>query len=65
MKGELIELQPKLVVAGHEVEQVLIVVNQQTREAEQKKTIVLGEEAIASEKAGVAKAIKVKTCPLP
>lgn len=45
--------------AGKEVEETLRVVDEQTKEAAAKKEIVEGEEAIASEKAAAAKAIKV------
>lgn len=48
---------------GKEVAETLKVVDHETREAEAKKTVVLGEEAIANEKAGVAKAIKVGRGP--
>lgn len=44
--------------AGKEVEETLRVVDAQTKEAAAKKEVVVGEEAIASEKAAVAKAIK-------
>jgi hypothetical protein len=46
--------------AGKEVEDTLRIVNAQTQEAAAKKQVVEGEEAIASEKAAAAKAIKVK-----
>jgi hypothetical protein len=46
-------------LAGKEVEETLHVVDAQTREAAAKKQVVEGEEAIASEKAAAAKAIKV------
>ncbi|KAF6265404.1 dynein heavy chain 6 [Scenedesmus sp. NREL 46B-D3] len=58
MKQELINLQPKLIETGKEVEETLRVVDAQTKEAAAKKEVVVGEEAIASEKAAVAKAIK-------
>lgn len=58
MKQELIELQPKLVETGKEVEETLKVVASETKEAEAKKVVVMGEEAIANEKAASAKAIK-------
>jgi dynein heavy chain len=45
--------------AGKEVEETLRVVDAQTKEAAAKKEVVEGEEAIASEKAAAAKAIKV------
>ena len=59
MKEELIQLQPKLIATGKEVEETLIVVNSQTEAAEAQKAIVQAEEAAASEKAAAAKAIKV------
>ncbi|KAG1667277.1 hypothetical protein FOA52_012566 [Chlamydomonas sp. UWO 241] len=58
MKTELIELQPKLIVAGKEVAETLTVVARETVEATAKKEVVLGEEAIANEKAAAAKEIK-------
>jgi hypothetical protein len=45
--------------AGKEVEETLRIVDAQTQEAAAKKQVVEGEEAIASEKAAAAKAIKV------
>lgn len=45
--------------AGKEVEDTLRIVDAQTQEASAKKQVVEGEEAIASEKAAAAKAIKV------
>jgi len=47
------------VPAGKEVEETLRIVDAQTQEAAAKKKVVEGEEAIASEKAAAAKAIKV------
>lgn len=46
--------------AGKEVEETLHIVDAQTQEAAAKKQVVEGEEAIASEKAAAAKAIKVR-----
>ncbi len=59
MKEELIQLQPKLIATGKEVEETLVVVNSQTEAAVAQKAGVQAEEAIASEKAAAAKAIKV------
>ena len=58
MKKELIALQPVLVETGKQVEETLIVVDKETKEATAKKTVVQGEEAAANEKAVIAKAIK-------
>eukprot|EP00955_Chlamydomonas_euryale_P101952 365382-Chlamydomonas_euryale.AAC.3 len=58
MKQELIELQPKLIETGKEVAETLVVVARETAEAEAKKEVVMGEEAVANEKAAAAKAIK-------
>ncbi|MEW5317509.1 MAG: hypothetical protein WDW38_008798 [Sanguina aurantia] len=58
MKVELIQLQPKLIETGKEVVETLKVVDAETREAEAKKVVVLGEEAVANEKAASSKAIK-------
>ena len=64
MKEELIQLQPKLIATGKEVEETLVVVNSQTEAAVAQKAVVSAEEAAASEKAAAAKAIKVSllTC---
>jgi dynein heavy chain len=53
--------------AGKEVEETLRIVDAQTQEAAAKKQVVEGEEAIASEKAAAAKAIKVRvlSCSTP
>lgn len=45
---------------GKEVVETLKVVDAETKEAEAKKVVVLGEEAIANEKAASSKAIKVR-----
>jgi hypothetical protein len=58
MKGELLELQPRLIATSAEVEATLADVNLQTAAAEQKRGLVQHEEAIAAEKAKAAKAIK-------
>ncbi|KAL6759980.1 dynein heavy chain 6 [Haematococcus lacustris] len=58
MKVELIELQPKLIETGKEVAATLVVVDKETQEAEAKKVVVQGEEAVANEKAAAAKTIK-------
>lgn len=58
MKTDLIELQPKLIETGKEVEQTLKVVNTETAEAESKRKVVQGEEAVANDKAAAAKLIK-------
>lgn len=64
MKEELIQLQPKLIATGKEVEETLVVVNSQTEAAVAQKAVVQAEEAAASEKAAAAKAIKVNfACP--
>ena len=52
---------PLYLAAGKEVEETLRIVDAQTQEAAAKKQVVEGEEAIASEKAAAAKAIKVNT----
>jgi len=57
MKKELIELQPVLIKTGKEVAETIIVVDKETIEANAKREVVQGEEAIASEKAEAAKAI--------
>jgi hypothetical protein len=57
---QCIHLACAFVNAGKEVEDTLRIVDAQTQEAAAKKQVVEGEEAIASEKAAAAKAIKVK-----
>lgn len=59
MKEELIQLQPKLIATGKQVEETLVVVNSQTEAAVAQKAVVSAEEAAASETAAAAKAIKV------
>ena len=61
MKEELIQLQPKLIATGKQVEETLVVVNSQTEAAVAQKAVVSAEEAAASETAAAAKAIKVCT----
>ena len=57
MQEELTELQPKLVVATKETDDMLVVINEKQAEANEMKTIVQGEEKICAEQAAVAKAI--------
>jgi hypothetical protein len=45
--------------SGKEVEETLLVVDKETKEAAAQKQVVQGEEAVAAEKAAAAKAIKV------
>ncbi|CAE7768679.1 DNAH7 [Symbiodinium sp. CCMP2456] len=61
MKQELIALQPKLVEKNKEVGEMMIVVNEESAKTEKVKEVVAGDEAVASEAAGQANAIK-KEC---
>jgi dynein heavy chain len=58
MKQELIDLQPKLIATGKEVDETLVIVNQETEAANVKKAVVEEEEAIANTAAAESKAIK-------
>lgn len=58
MKSELIALQPVLVATGKEVEETLVQVNTESAEAASVKEVVAADEAVASEKAQAASAIK-------
>ena len=58
MKVDLIALQPVLVQTGVEVAETLIIVNRESQEASVQREVVVGEEAIANEKATAAQAIK-------
>ena len=58
MKRELIELQPVLVKTQGETEAMLVVIDRETVEANKKREVVSADEAVASEKAAAATAIK-------
>ncbi|XP_018647924.1 putative dynein heavy chain [Schistosoma mansoni] len=58
MSVELQSLQPKLVQASKEVDEVMIVVEQQSAEAAKQEKIVRVDEAVAGEQAKAAETIK-------
>lgn len=58
MQKELRDLQPQLIVTQKETEQVLVVIQRETIEAEAKKEVVAADEAIANEAAAVSRGIK-------
>jgi len=58
MKEELIALQPVLKQTAQETEEMLVVIDRETIEANAKKEVVQTEEAAANVKAAAAKAIK-------
>lgn len=60
MKEELIALQPVLKQTAQETEEMLVVIDRETIEANAKKEVVQTEEAAANVKAAAAKAIKVQ-----
>jgi len=58
MKQELIELQPVLIQTSKETEEMLVVIEKETVQANAKREVVQADEAVASVKADQAKAIK-------
>ncbi|XP_018322727.1 dynein heavy chain 3, axonemal isoform X2 [Agrilus planipennis] len=58
MQDELIQLQPKLVVASGITEKLMIKIEQDTVIVEKQKEIVASDEALANEAAAAAQAIK-------
>ena len=60
MQQELVDLQPKLIETSRETEELIAIIEKETVEVEEKKKIVEEDEAVATEAANVAKAIKVR-----
>ncbi|GAB1603144.1 hypothetical protein Ahia01_000594800, partial [Argonauta hians] len=58
MQVELTDLQPLLVVASKEVDEIMIVVEKESIEVAKSEKIVKADEAVANEQANAAKAIK-------
>ena len=58
MKQELIDLQPKLVVAQEETAEMMVVIERETEEAMKVKVVVEADEAAASATAAEVKAVK-------
>lgn len=58
MQKELTELQPQLVVASKEVEEIMVTVEKESVEVAKVEKVVKADEAVANEQARGAKAIK-------
>jgi dynein heavy chain len=58
MKEELVALQPKLVVATKETDELIIVITKEQKEADEKKAFVAKEEALCAKQAEEAGAMK-------
>ena len=59
MQAELVELQPKLVLAGKEADELMLKIEVDTKEANVTRANVTKEEAAATKKADEAQAIKI------
>ena len=57
MQVELVELQPQLIVACKDVDDMVIVIEKESIEVEKVATVVAKDEAVANEQASAAKAI--------
>ena len=58
MRQELEELQPKLVTAQEENAKMMVVIEKENVEVEARRNVVKKDDAIASEKAAEAQALK-------
>lgn len=58
MQKELTELQPQLVVASKEVDEIMVAVEKESIEVAKSEKVVKADEAVANEQAKAAKAIK-------
>ena len=58
MQKELEELQPKLVVAQKENDEMMKVIDKETVEVEARSKVVKSDEAVANEKAAESQALK-------
>ena len=58
MQKELEELQPKLVVAQKENDEMMKVIDKETIEVEARSKVVKTDEAVANEKAAESQALK-------
>jgi len=58
MQKELEELQPKLVVAQKENDEMMKVIDKETVEVEARSKVVKNDEAVANEKAAESQALK-------
>lgn len=57
MQVELVELQPQLIVASKDVDDMVIVIEKESVEVEKVASVVAKDEAVANEQASAAKAI--------
>lgn len=62
MQKELEELQPKLVVAQKENDDMMKVIDKETVEVEARSKVVKSDEAVANEKAAESQALKDEVC---
>jgi dynein heavy chain, axonemal len=60
MRNDLEELQPQLQSAAEETDKMMITIEIESKQAEEKRQVVAAEEAIANEKASQAQQLKVK-----
>ena len=58
MQKELVELQPQLVVASKEVDELIVIIEKDSVEVAKTEKIVKAEEEVANQQAGAAQAIK-------
>ena len=58
MQGELEALQPQLKVASKEVDEMMVVIEQESKDVAAQEKIVKADEAVANEQANVARGIK-------
>ncbi|XP_064598423.1 dynein axonemal heavy chain 7-like [Liolophura sinensis] len=58
MQNELEALHPKLIEAGKEVDEIMVIIERDSVEVARKEKIVKADEAVANEQATAAKAIK-------
>jgi dynein heavy chain, axonemal len=59
MRNDLEELQPQLQSAAEETDKMMMTIEIESKQAEEKRKIVAEEEAIANEKASQAQQLKV------
>lgn len=59
MQKDLQDLQPKLIETSRETDDLIVVIEKETVEVEQVKSVVEADEAVANKAAMDAKAIKV------
>ena len=64
MQKELEELQPKLVVAQRENDEMMKVIDKETVEVEARSKVVKSDEAVANEKAAESQSLKDEVCQI-